>query len=128
MVILIGYPASGKSTYTTTVLKDFKRINRDELKTMPKCIKECEKELLNDNSVVIDNLNHTHKSRKDFIDLAKKHNVWCVGIHINTSFQQAEMWNNQRENKVPKIVFYTYRKNFENPSLEEGFDELYVII
>ena len=56
---------------------------------MPKCVKLCNELLSNDTNVVIDNTNGTVKARKEFIDLANKHNARCVAIHINTTMTQS---------------------------------------
>jgi bifunctional polynucleotide phosphatase/kinase len=127
LIILTGYPASGKSFYTNNILSDYVRVNRDTLKTIPKCIKMCRENLQNNKSVVIDNLNNTKESRKIFIDLANECGARCVSIHINTSMETSMTWNSEKEIKVPKIVYYTYRKKFELPEKEEGFDELYSV-
>jgi len=44
MIIMVGYPASGKSSYVKSVLlpKGYVHINRDSMKTMPKCIQAAE--------------------------------------------------------------------------------------
>jgi bifunctional polynucleotide phosphatase/kinase len=39
MVIFVGSPASGKSTFWQTYLSKYSRINRDTLKTKEKCYK-----------------------------------------------------------------------------------------
>ena len=78
MIIMVGYPGSGKSFYTNNCIlvnKQYVHINQDTLKTPSKCIKLCETGLKEKNSVVIDNTNSSKKSRKVYIDLAKKYGV-----------------------------------------------------
>ena len=37
LVIMVGGPGSGKSTFVTTKMKSYVRVNNDELKTPAKC-------------------------------------------------------------------------------------------
>lgn len=130
MVLLIGYPGSGKSCYAKILEEtgDFTVINNDSLGTIAKCKKLCTEKLSKYENVVIDNLNGTVKSRKEFLDIAMENGAKCVIIHINTSMNQSIAWNEKREKKVPKVVYYTYRKRFELPNKEEGIDEIYSIV
>lgn len=45
-------------------------------------------------------------------------------VHVTTSIEQAMEQNLKREDKVPKIVFYVYRKKFEEPLKSEGMNEI----
>lgn len=72
MVIFVGSPASGKSTFWKNFLPQYSRVNRDTLKTKEKCYKVAEQEMLQGKSVVIDNTNPKKEDRKYFIDLGKK--------------------------------------------------------
>ncbi len=128
MVILCGFPASGKSTYATKVLDKFHRINRDELKTIPKCIKVANEKLSNNINVVIDNLNSTIKSRSEFIKLAQQKGAIIVVIWMRITMYKAMERNKKRIDKVSNVVFYTYRKNFQMPTLKEEIDEIYSIL
>ena len=73
MVIFVGSPASGKSTFWKNYLPDYVRVNRDTLKTREKCLKVAEESLVQGKNVVIDNTNPTAQDRKAFIDLALKY-------------------------------------------------------
>lgn len=59
MIIMVGSPGSGKSTFIQNYLKSYERINRDTLKTMKKCLDVAESHMKNGKNVVIDNQNHT---------------------------------------------------------------------
>ena len=41
VVIFVGSPGSGKSTFWRTYLSSYERVNNDTLKTHAKCIKAC---------------------------------------------------------------------------------------
>jgi bifunctional polynucleotide phosphatase/kinase len=130
LVLLVGYPGSGKSSYAK-LLNDtgnYTIISRDEIGNMSKCIKETRKHLLSHRNVVIDNLNNTLESRKEFLDVGNELEANCVVIHINTPMSTAMKWNEERIKHVSKIVFYSYRKKFIQPSKDEGIDEIYSIV
>lgn len=81
MVIFVGSPASGKSTFWKNYMSKYARVNRDTLKTKEKCYKVAEEEIKKGNSVVIDNTNPKKEDRKYFIDLAKKYG-WKVRCFV----------------------------------------------
>lgn len=119
LIILVGFPASGKTTLVKSHLEkiDFVSVSRDELGTIPRCVKRAKELLKEGRSVVIDNLNATRDARKMFIFPGV--NTGC--IRINKGMLECMSRNENRENKVPKIVFYKFRKSFEDPSVDEGF-------
>jgi bifunctional polynucleotide phosphatase/kinase len=75
MVLMVGAPGSGKSTFCKNFLPGYIRVNRDTLKTKEKCYKVAEENILQGKSVVIDNTNPKKEDRRYFIDLAKKHGL-----------------------------------------------------
>ena len=61
IVLLIGSPASGKSTFSKNYFCNYVRINQDTLGTIRKCEKMASKMLESGKSVVIDNTNGSVK-------------------------------------------------------------------
>ena len=124
MVLLVGPPASGKSTLATSWLDSHVRINRDTLKTQAKCLKACREALGRGESVVVDNTNATRKQRSPYIDLARKYGAKVRILHIVIDRKVAEHLNAVRErlggNAVPTIVYRVFYKGFEEPGEDEG--------
>lgn len=125
MIIMVGYPSSMKSSFIKNHLlhKNYKIIDGDTLKTLPKILKQAEKNLMDGNSIVIDRTNPKKEDRVKFITMAKKYNI-SVRIFISRiSIEQAMELNAKRfeetGKKISKIAFYTFRKYFEEPSEEE---------
>lgn len=129
MILLIGYPASGKTTYATQVLepKECCIVSRDNLGTMAKCLKQSRKLLESNKNVVIDNLNTSRADRKQWIDLADEMKAQTIAIYFSCPMTKAIARNANREKSVPPVVFYTFRKRFELPSVEEGIDKIYSV-
>ena len=68
----------------------------------------------------------TVKKRKTYIDFANEYNrkVKCIWIDTNleNSIEQIKKRKTEGGHYVPKIALYTYKKFFENPNENEGFD------
>lgn len=129
LIILVGYPASGKS-YLATQFK-YHIINQDTLKTRTKCLVTLKKYLANNENVVIDCLNYKPSMRGDYIQLAKQkgYYVRCVNITNDLDFcwhmnQVRTQITNSKYKLIPKVVYYTMRKHFHDPVLDEGFDQI----
>ena len=131
VIIMVGYPGSGKSSFVNKYLlkKDYNILSLDLLKTKTKLLKEYEDLLKLDKKIVIDNTSPTKESRKIFIDLAKKYNYNIRCLLMKTTENHA-LHNNmyrylyQNSNKVPIVVYRTYTKNFIKPTISEGFYEV----
>lgn len=122
VIILMGYPGSGKTTYSKIFEEaGYFIAHGDELKTTKKMIKSGEEAIKNNESVVFDATNATREKRSIYVELAKKYNLPVRCIFVNTSLELSIMRNNLREKPIPKIVFNIYKKNFEEPVEEEGF-------
>jgi len=134
MIINIGYPGSGKTTFTKKLISvhpKYVHINRDTLKTMSKCLKVAEASIKAGKGVIIDNTNPTKKARAPFIKLAKKYNLYLRCVHFTTSLEHSRHNMNFRNfvtkngvKRIPDVTYYTFRKRFEEPSTsqeDEGF-------
>lgn len=126
VVIMVGYPGSGKTMLTNTLFKDksnYKVLHGDELKTSTKMLKVAEKIVNDGNGVVFDATNPYREKRAEYIAFAKKHNLPVRCIHVATSMDDSIARNHTRpkEKQVPRIVYNIYKKRFETPTEEEGF-------
>lgn len=128
LVVNVGYPASGKTTYSNqykTIVAPRKHtyvvLHGDDLKTETKIKKSMKDALLTHNSVVIDATNSNKKKRQVFIELARKlvPNIHIKIIWFTTDISKCMERNMLREIAVPKIAFYMYRKHFEEPTQDE---------
>lgn len=134
VIVAVGFPASGKSTFfhTHVIPKGYAYINRDTLGSWQSCVTACERALKEGRSVAIDNTNPDPESRKRYVDVAKAAGVSCRCFYFSASLEQAKHNNRFREMapsdskhaKVNDMVFYSYKKHFVAPALSEGFSEI----
>lgn len=128
MIIMVGCPGSGKSTFSLDIIKKYKNynwINRDTLNNMTKCIDYTKKSMDNMKNVIIDNTNPTKKSRKSFLNLAELYSYDVRIIYINVDPKIAQHNTLYRyligcREKIPKIVWNVYMKKFETPTKDES--------
>ena len=129
IILMVGYPSSGKSTFAKKyfVNNGYKYINQDLHKN--KCVTMCKMYAKNNDKIVIDNTNGTIKSRLKYINIAKEYNLPIRCFYLNIDLEIALHLNNYRMlltriTKLPKVVYYTYRKYFELPTKNEDLDDI----
>ena len=126
IIVMTGYPGSGKTTLAKS-LTGFYRIDGDTLKTAKAMCKEADKYVETTN-IIFDCTSATKKKRADFIAFAKKKGLPIRCIWLQTSFEESLRRNKERASQggsnIPPVAFYVYRKQFEEPSLAEGFVEI----
>ena len=136
MIIMVGVPGSGKSTFAKKYIVPHKYgiINRDTSKTIPKCLKECQRYIYNGMSVVIDNTNPTVEAREKFMSLAKANGYTCRCIIMDTDVSLAKHNASYRHymsggaiDSIPDIVYNTYKKKYEPPTTKEGFTDIQTV-
>ena len=135
VIILIGSPGSGKSTFTEKFLlpKGYIRINQDILKTKEKVLKSLLQNIKEGKKIVIDSTNPQKNGRKDYIKICKENNYSVRAFVFQVSKELAFHLNNLRAiNKnrnhysghVNNIPIHAFFKNFEQPEINEGFKEI----
>ena len=137
MIIMVGSPGSGKSSYCENVLvklHKYVRVNRDDLKTEKKCIDVAETAIQRKQSVVIDNTNPKASNRAVYIKLAKKHHIQVRCFVMNVPKELAFHLNNLRfinnerthySQGVNAIPIHSFYKYYEHPSaVDEGIDAI----
>ena len=130
MIIFIGIPASGKSTfYEKNFAATHDRISLDILQTRFRENKMLLEAVDSGKSCVIDNTNVSVAERKKYIDIAQEHGYKIIGYYFRSAIDECRIRNDQRQGKkkVPEIALRNKAAYLEQPSKQEGFDELYYV-
>lgn len=121
----------GKSQFCKDHLqKNYEIVSRDKIGSWQKCVDRVNDCLKNGRKVVVDNTNGDKESRSRYVNAAKKHKISCRCFVMTTSFRHAEHniafreLTDTKHSKISKIVLNTYKKNYQEPSLEEGYTEI----
>ncbi|KAK1760148.1 polynucleotide kinase 3 phosphatase-domain-containing protein [Echria macrotheca] len=136
MVLFVGPPGSGKSTFFWTRLKPlgYERINQDTLKSKDKCFKAAVEALQRGNSVAVDNTNPDPDTRAQWVELAKKHKVPIRCVWFKTPLYVCEHndavrslnkpFNPEDRESLPKLAFNGFASRFKEPKVKEGFQDV----
>lgn len=131
LIIMVGLPASGKSTIREEIIKNNKIdvINLDTIKSKPKMINMIKSSVDCKNSLIIDNTNLEVETRSKLIKMVKgiNKNYYVRIIHIDTLFERClhnnfyRYYINYKEAKlIPDFVYKMMRKKFVEPTLAEN--------
>jgi bifunctional polynucleotide phosphatase/kinase len=125
VVVMVGYPASGKSTIARDLMArgGYYRVDGDALATATAMVRDAKKQPA-DTRIVFDSTGGTVKRRAAFIEWAKSAGRPVRIIWVTTDIDTAMDWNAARGRSgtgahVPAIAFYVYRKHFEEPTVAE---------
>lgn len=147
--IMIGLPGSGKSTWIKDNLKGIPVISSDAIieeiakkngtsydfefkdnisfanKEFERNIKEA---VDNNLTFIVDRTNLSMKVRKRLIDsLPLSYQVKAVFFHTPSKKEHARRLKKRPGKTIPKEVLESMILNFEEPLLDEGFDEIWEI-
>ena len=130
LVILMGIPASGKSTfYQQQFFRTHVRVNLDMLKTRHREDRLLDFCFQTRQPLVVDNTNVAVADRQKYLALGKHHRFRIRGFYFQSSVRECLDRNARRtgKEKIPeKGILGKYRK-LEMPTLAEGFDELFYV-
>lgn len=122
VVVMMGYPGSGKSTIATTIFKDYAVMHGDVYKTPAKMIKAADGPAREGRSIVFDATNSSREKRALYVNFAKSLDLSVRCVHVATGLEVSYARNKQREHPVPRIAYSVYTKHFELPDESEGFE------
>ena len=144
IVLVLGYPASGKSSLTASRFATHRRINRDSLgdASLADLVPLVAQALDEGASVVLDNTYATRESRAALLDLGRARNVPVRCVWLASTIEDAQYNAVERmvrkhgrlpsPDEIKKLskkdpntfgpsVLFRYRKAFEEPTTAEGF-------
>ncbi|KAH8873708.1 Bifunctional polynucleotide phosphatase/kinase isoform 1 [Schistosoma japonicum] len=135
LILMVGYPASGKSHFCNQVLipLGYEVISRDNIGTWQKCVQAVEQATSKSLPVVVDNTNMDVESRARYIKIAK---VWDIPVRcfiMETTIEHAQhnerfrSLTNLSHKPISQMVFNMMRSKYEKPTIEEGYQEIVTI-
>ena len=130
MILMIGIPGSGKSTFAAARFPPgYVRISRDVLRTRARVANALAEALEKRRDVVIDNTNVKRIERERFIQPAKAAGYRVTGYYLQSVVADCLRRNAQRSGaaRIPDAGVLARAGDLEMPSPEEGFDELFYV-
>ncbi len=130
LIVFIGIPASGKSSfYKERFFNSHVRVSMDLLNTRKKEAAYLDLGFRLQQRMVVDNTNVTLKDRAVYLQLAKENRYRSIGYFFQSQIADCLERNRQRP-KVDRITdkgVMAKHHALELPGLAEGFDELWFV-
>jgi atypical dual specificity phosphatase len=139
VIMLVGFPASGKSTFAKIIsdqIRHIHRINQDEIRTKGLCeelFAKYSKSSKVGNCVILDRCNLTIAERKYWLGLNNSNDpsVWCVFFNCNIEECKWRIKNRGdhptvKPDKGEKIID-SVSKTLQIPTIEEGFTKIDIV-
>ena len=125
IIIMVGYPGSGKTSIALNICKNenYIHISGDTYKTSTKMKKAALEYITQKKSIIFDATHSSIKKRLELIIFANKYKYEIKCIHLTTTLDISYKRNKLRNDKeqVPKIAYSVYTKYYQEPTEQEGF-------
>lgn len=143
LFLMIGLPASGKSTLAEQIAKseDAEIVSSDNIRKElygdeniqgdnNKVFRILQERIINglknNKNMIYDATNISYKTRIAFLQRLNKLEVEKIAIMVATPYEDCLIRNAQRERKVPEEVIKRMYNNFYVPQYFEGFDDIQI--
>jgi predicted kinase len=134
VAILVGLPASGKTTFFRERLAaTHAHVSKDLMPNVrargERQRQEIERALAAGRSVAVDNTNPRRSDRAPILAQARAHGARTVGYYFATTPRDCLARNAGREGRarVPPVAVFLAARRMERPARDEGFDALYEV-
>lgn len=132
LVILVGLPGAGKSSFYRARFPTYRLISKDLMKNRKN--RDLRQQLLlrealeRGENVVVDNTNPSRRARAPLIAMGREFSARMVAYHFLTGIREC-LERNMGPNRiqVPAVAIYAAAKQMEIPTPEEGFDAIYQV-
>jgi predicted kinase len=147
MFVLVGLPASGKSTIRDVLAKHmdqskigFRIVCPDDIRgeicngdmtdqsrnreVFEIAHKRLGQYLKGGTSVIFDATNVDRKSRRQLIKVADKSKAGKIAVWMDTKLRVCKERNRKRERVVPEFVYDKMNRKYTEPTIDEGFDSI----
>ena len=121
LVVFVGAPGTGKSTYYQNNLLDHIHIEQDKIGSRSKVLKEFKKALNTSKSIVIDSTNPLQENRNEYYKLAQEYGY---SIKVLYFVRDGIGFNKLRVKPVPTITYHIFFKKLVPPTRENTPGEL----
>lgn len=131
IILLVGPPGCGKSTYSAGV-QGYKIVSRDALGTAAKCVTAVKRATFDKNPrVIVDATHPDAQSREPFVKIAATAKVPTYAVVFTPPPGVAMHMNRVRAicggNYVPDIAYGMFAKRFTMPTAAEGFAGVIIV-
>lgn len=137
LIMLVGLPASGKTTFSKTIedqIINIQRINQDEIRTKGKCEELFSKYTKTNQTVILDRCNLTINERKYWLDLNNhsERNCWCIYFVSNPEECKWRIKNRKNHPTVTDAnqgigLITSIGNTLQAPTINEGFSHIETI-
>ena len=130
MILLMGIPGSGKSTfYQNHLASRYVRVNLDTLKTRKREADLIDACFAAGKEFCVDNTNLTREERAKYIHRAKAGGYRIVGYFLKSVVKDCIARNERRSGvtRLPAKAVAAMSNRMELPRRDEGFDELHFV-
>lgn len=141
LIITVGLPRSGKSTWISKNKEDAIVVSNDWIRenilghsyssssnAIVWAISDATLRIIlgQNKNVIFDGINHTKFVREFYINLARKYNASVKIVYFDVSLETCINRNRTISNKLPEDSLLAIGKEFEKPTIEEC-DEIVIV-